>query len=92
LIQNVFPVHDQNELKNLEKLWYQKIEAYLPFRNIPTSKRNKYTLAWITLIILKLALLHFKIRLEITLEKAFRFTLRFLNTIQRVYFYLPQLV
>ena len=41
LIQNVFPIHDQNELKNLEKIWYQKIEAYLPFRNIPISKRNK---------------------------------------------------
>ena len=41
---------------------------------------------------LKVRFITLKIRLEITLGKAFRFTLRFLNTIQRVYFYLPQLV
>lgn len=38
LIVNVFPLHDKDELKKLEFVWYKSVSSYLPFNLIPISK------------------------------------------------------
>ena len=38
LIANVFPLHDKDELKKLEFVWYKSVSSYLPFNLIPISK------------------------------------------------------
>lgn len=35
LIRNVFPIHDKNELKKLESIWYKNVTSYGFFSQIP---------------------------------------------------------
>jgi anoctamin-10 len=42
LIVNVFPLHDKDELKKLEFVWYKSVSSYLPFNLIPLSKQFRY--------------------------------------------------
>lgn len=35
IVKNVFPVHDKNELKKLETIWYKSVKSYGFFEYIP---------------------------------------------------------